>query len=131
MDDEELFDSWTRDYAMLGLRMDRVFPGTLDGWIGPPAWKDTVAEEAVPDARSLLAAADSLAERLTGMEYDDRRTAYLVRQVSALRAQAEMAGGTEIPFAEQARRFFDIEPRRQPESDFEAAHTRLNEALPR
>src|SRR5438270_11887537 len=115
MTDEQLFDSWTHDYALLGLRMDRVFPGTLDGWIGPPAWKDRVGQESTPEAASLLAEADSLGERLPGMEYDDRRSAYLTRQVAALRSQAEIAGGKEYSFAEQARCFFDIEPRRQPE----------------
>lgn len=130
MNDDELFDSWTRDYALLGLRMDRVFQGTVDSWIGPRAWKDEVAEGPAPEHESLLEKADSLAERLPSMGYDSRRTAYLARQVSALRTQAEIAAGADIPFAEQARRFYDIEPRRQPETRFEVAHARLEEALP-
>jgi hypothetical protein len=130
MADDQLFDSWTHDYALLGLRMDRVYPGTVDGWIGPPEWREMVLAEEIPEPRRLLRDAVSLEERLPNMGYEARREAYLARQIAALRTQAELATGAELPFAEQARRFFDIEPQRQPESNFEAAHAQLEEILP-
>lgn len=125
-----LFDPWTRDYAHLGLRLDRLAPGTVDAWIGPPAWRAAVAAEPPPAPTALHAAAAHLLETLPGMGYGAARTAYLARQVTALEAQARVLAGEAIPFAEQARRYFDIEPAREPEATFAAAHAALDALLP-
>src|SRR5690348_4157528 len=103
MAEDELFDPWTHDYALLGLRLDRIHPGTVDAWIGPPEWRESVLAEEAPEPERLLRDAWSLEERLPDMGYDSTRETYLTLQVAGLRAQAEIATGSEIPFAEQAR----------------------------
>jgi len=128
--DTHLFDPWTRDYVHLGLRLDRVAPGTVDAWIGPPAWRDAVAAEPAPPLGALRDAADLLLELLPTMGYTPDRAAYLSRQTTALHTQARLQAGERLPFAEQAALFFDIQPARVPEATFAAAHAELEALLP-
>ena len=46
------FDEWTRDYALLGLRLDRLAPGTVDAWTGPPAWAATSLDDGAQTQRA-------------------------------------------------------------------------------
>lgn len=71
--DERLFDGWTRDYARLGLRLDRLLPGTELAWLGPPAWRADVHAEPPPEAAALAAAAEDLLDRLPGIGYAPER----------------------------------------------------------
>lgn len=125
-----LFDAWTRDYAELGLRMDRLAPGTVDAWTGPPEWRTAVDEEAEPTAAGLRHDAERLLERLPTMGYAPAREEYLRRQVIALQAQARTLSGEVIALVEQAELYFDIRPQRIPEETFEAAHAELDALLP-
>jgi hypothetical protein len=59
-----------------------------------------------------------------------RRTAYLVRQVTALETTARLLEGDDIRLIEQARLFFDIEVERVPEDQFAKAHQELARILP-
>src|SRR5206468_2026015 len=59
MEESHLFDPWTRDYALLGLRMERLTPGTVDAWIGPA---ETLAA-AHAELGRLLPGSGSLAAR--------------------------------------------------------------------
>jgi hypothetical protein len=128
--DEALFDAWTRDYALLGLRMDRLASGTVDAWMGPPNWREAVNGEPQPTPDALRAAADDLLQRLPAMGYAPDRTSYLARQVRAMQAGARVLGGETMSLAEQAHLFFDIRPERVPEETFAAAHAELESALP-
>jgi hypothetical protein len=58
--DEALFDAWTRDYARLGLEMERHVPGTVAAWLGPPAWRVQVEAAPAMSAAALRDAADEL-----------------------------------------------------------------------
>ena len=128
--DAHLFDPWTRDYAHLGLRMERLAPGTVDAWIGPPEWRAAVEAEPAPTAEALRAGAEALLDLLPSMGYPAPRAAYLQRQVTALHAQARTLAGEEIGLVEQARLYFDIAVRRVPEDTFAAAHETLDQLLP-
>ncbi|MDB5057731.1 MAG: hypothetical protein JWO59_1203 [Chloroflexi bacterium] len=128
--DANLFDDWTHDYARLSLRLDRLTPGTVDAWTGPPAWREQILREPLPTAEALHAAASALLDRLPAVKYAPRRTAYLVRQVTALEASARLLEGEEIGLIEQARLFFDIEVERVPEDQFAKAHQEMARILP-
>jgi hypothetical protein len=129
-EDALLFDPWTREYGLLGLRLERLAPGIVDAWIGPAAWRAAVNADPTPAPADLQAAAARLATDLPGMGYGRTRTEYLRRQVTALEAQARVLAGEAIPFAEQARLYFDIQPERVPEDVFAAAHAELDAVLP-
>jgi hypothetical protein len=128
--DAHLFDPWTRDYAHLGLRMERLAPGTVDAWIGPLEWRASVDAEPAPTPGALRAGADALLELLPSMGYPPPRAAYLQRQVTALQAQSRTLAGEPIGLVEQARLYFDIAVRRVPEEIFAAAHATLDQLLP-
>jgi hypothetical protein len=130
MSDEQLFDDWTRDYALLGLRMDRLTPGTVDAWTGPAQWREEVGDEPEPTAQGLRQAADDLLARLPGMGYAADRSGYLERQALALQAQARLLEGEQLGLREQARLYFDIDPEPVDEEVFAAAHAELEQLLP-
>jgi hypothetical protein len=130
MEESHLFDPWTRDYALLGLRMERLAPGTVDAWIGPAAWKAAVDAEPAPTPASLRQEAQLLAEMLPSMEYTPDREGYLLRQVRALDTQARVLAGEPIPLVEQAQLYFDITPERTPEDTLAAAHAEMDRLLP-
>ena len=125
-----LFDPWTRDYALLGLRLERLAPGTVDAWIGPPSWRAAVEAEPLPSPVELRQAAELLAEMLPAMDYAPARTAYLGRQIRALGARTRVLAGETLPLIEQAELYFDIQPQRVPEETLAAAHAELERLLP-
>lgn len=128
--DAAYFDPWTRDYALLGLQLDRCLPGTVLAWLGPPAWRENVVSAPMPTPAALHDAADDLLNRLPGMGYSSVRAAYLARQVTALGTLARLAGGAALPLTEQAKRLLDIHLARTPEATLAAAHAELDALLP-
>src|SRR4051812_48170334 len=99
--DANLFDAWTRDYALLGLCMERLAPGTVDAWIGPQSWREAAEADTMPTPDDMRHAAADLLERLPGVGYQPQRQAYLEKQVQALEAQARVLGGEQMLFREQ------------------------------
>lgn len=124
------FDSWTRAYALLGLRLDRIVDGTVDAWTGPSGWRDQVHTEPIPSAPELKAEAERLLDALGGMRYDPHREEYLRRQVIGVRTVAAIANGERIPFREQIRLLYDVEPSPVPDSSFADAHRLIDDVLP-
>ena len=125
-----LFDEWTRDYALLSLRLDRLAPGTVDAWTGPAEWRDAVLREPEPSAPDLEHAATALLDRLPAMGYAQEREHYLRRQVAALQASTRLLQGETMSLTEQARVLFDLEVEMVPEDEFARAHEALARALP-
>jgi hypothetical protein len=122
---------WVRDYALLALRLDRQVTSTAGGTVlvyqGPREWSNQVeAEEPVPAGRL---AED--ADRLLGeLPFESPRAGYLAAQVRAMRAVARQLNGEELPLPDYARECLGVEADWVPESLFEAAHARLDAALP-
>ncbi|WP_188192988.1 hypothetical protein [Nonomuraea sp. SYSU D8015] len=119
---------WQRDYATLALRINRLvaesaLSGTLLIYKGPEEWDAQVRNE--PPATPGRLADD--AERLL----ESAPSPYLAAQVRAMRAVARHLDGERLPLAEYARECLGLEPRRVPESVFEAAHAELDAALPK
>jgi hypothetical protein len=125
-----LFDEWTRDYALLSLRMDRLAPGTVDAWTGPASWREAVSREPVPTPSTLRTAAADLLNRLPGCSYAPTRAAYLSRQVTALETSARLLKGDALDFAEQARLLFDINVRQVPEEQFASVLEEMDSLFP-
>ncbi len=125
-----LFDDWTRDYALLSLRLDRLAPGTVDAWTGPANWREAVLREPAPSAADLEHAATALLDSLPATGYAQARKDYLYRQVAALRASTRLLQGEIIGLTEQARVLFDLEVEMMPEDEFAHAHEALERALP-
>ncbi|HYF92620.1 MAG TPA: hypothetical protein VD969_10235 [Symbiobacteriaceae bacterium] len=125
-----LAQRWGQDYVRLALRIERLFPGFVDGYFGPPDLKAQVDAEGEPAAVGLLAQANTLAEHLDEQGFDPGRAAYLHKQVSAMELTCRKLAGEQVSLADEARLCFDIEPAWTPEGQFEEALAIYEEALP-
>lgn len=110
------------DYLGLGLRLGRHVDGLVDAYYGPPALKEQVDAEQLPEAKDLVADAERLLDGL-----DD---GWLRYQVVGLETVARKLAGEEIPYADEVERCYGIRPRHVPEEQFEAAHRALDDLLP-
>jgi hypothetical protein len=128
--DDRLFDDWTRDYAVLGLRLDRVVPGVVLAWLGPTAWSDAVRAENPVPPRALVEAADDLLSRLPRMGYPVARVRHLAGQAAALETVARLADGETVPYAEQVERLLGMRAHRAPEARLDAVVRDLDALLP-
>ena len=123
-------DDWLRAYSMLVLRVNRMVRASgvwsLD-YYGPASWRAGVETEPPTPAGSLVATAEEL---LDSLPFESRRSAYLAAQLRSLRALVHRASGAVIPLPELVRDCLGLEVAALPESLFEAAHARLDRALP-
>ncbi|MFC7330936.1 hypothetical protein [Marinactinospora rubrisoli] len=125
-------EEWVRDYALLALRLDRRVAGsggaTMLIYRGPDEWRAGVEAEEPPPAGRLTADADRLLDELP---FEAARARYLAAQVRAMRAVAGRLAGARPPLGEYARACLGVDVEWVAEEQFEAAHARLDAALPR
>jgi hypothetical protein len=117
-------------YLLLGLRLGKHVDGLVDGYFGPKALAAAVEAEEPTDAGDLLEEARTLLTEVEESDLDPQRRRWLSGQLEGLACVAEMAGGVDVPWAEAVRRCYGIEIQLTPEAQFEAAHERLDAALP-
>jgi hypothetical protein len=123
-------DRWGRDYIRLALRIEKLFPGFVDGYFGPPELKAEVEAEGTPEAAALLRQAAALAESLPLQGFDARRSAYLEKQMNGIQLTCRKLAGEQVSLQEEVRLSFDIEPVWTPEREFEEALALFEETLP-
>ena len=112
-------------YIELAFGLEGHLPGYIDGYFGPDEWK----REDKRSLQDLEQSAYSLAEEVGQLENLERRT-FLTAQVSAMQTSIRLLKGEAVPYAEEVRGLYDIDPLRVPESDFETAIAALGELLP-
>ena len=127
-------DELARRYLLLGLRLDRISPGFVDSYVGPPELAEIARGEPEPLAVELHAEAlalQDMAEALNGegLGGDHRRTWFL-GQLRAISAIARQAGGEEIAYLDFVEELFGIPIRPVPETELSAARERVDAALP-
>ncbi len=118
-----------RDYLLLGLRLGRHVEGLVDSYYGPPELATLAEQEGKVDPTRLAEDARSIAGRLDELD-DPQRVRWLAAQVEGLETTARKLAGEEIPYAEEVRRCYGVEPAVVDEDELRAAHRRLDEALP-
>jgi hypothetical protein len=114
-------DTWER-YLLLGLRLGRHVDGLVDAYFGPPELKERV------DAEPPLAASE-LAEEARALG-ECARTGWLRAQLHGCETTARRLDGDAIGWSDEVERCYGVRPQRTAESVYEAAHERLDEALP-
>lgn len=130
MADAPELDPLGRDFARLAFGIERHVPGFIDAWLGPEETRAALEPAMPPPPGSLVADARDLLERIAVMPLPESRRGYLTSQVVAILATARRLAGEEIPYREEVRLLFDVEPAATPERDFEAAITDLDRLLP-
>ena len=140
-------------YLALSLAMNRHIDGLVDAYYGPRSIADRVAaapvltpENLVAEARALLGAIDAgeplgdpdaesdpgrnRVESAPDAGRDATRRHFLRSQAIGLLTSARKIAGEPINYADEVESCYGVRPRRFAEEDFEAAHRRLEEAVP-
>ncbi len=123
-------DALSRAYVELAFGIERHIEGTVDAYLGPPEIRDAVVAGAMPTPADLLARANDLLDTVTTADLAPARADYLTAQVQALVTTCRRLTGEEIPYREEVRLCFDIEPEKVADSVYEEAIAALDDALP-
>jgi hypothetical protein len=117
--DDFAIDDVSRLFVTVALRLGQDIDDLIFGYHGPEALRADAVRLADP-----LAALDELDATIAGVA-DAARRHFLELQARALRTEARALAGEELPFREQVRLLFDVEPSWTDERVFEAALERL------
>ncbi|WP_026298840.1 hypothetical protein [Deinococcus aquatilis] len=112
-------------YIRLAHSLDAHLEGFVDGYGGPPEW----ADRTVRAPTELHAEAGALLDAVNAVEDADRR-AFLTVQVRAMHTLTRMLMGQKLPYAEEVRGLFDIDPVRADSRVLDGALAALDAALP-
>jgi hypothetical protein len=123
-------DDFGRDYACLAFGIERHVPGYIDAYLGPEDAKAALGPAETPPPDRLVADARQLLARVPALDAADSRKGYLTKQIVAMLTSARMVAGDAIPYRDEVRLLFDIDPTVTPEAIFDAAITDLERLLP-
>ncbi len=121
-------------YLELGLRMGRHIDGFVDAYYGPDALSQRVSAEPVAASDFLVASAGQLVVDLDAGIDDDildaSRRRWLRAQVTGMHTSARKMAGENITYVDEVEWCYGVRPTFRDESQFEAAHARLDAVLP-
>ncbi len=123
-------DAVSRAYVELAFGIERHIEGTVDAYFGPPELRDAALAAPIPPPDALLAQASDLLDTVTTADLAPSRADYLTAQVQALLTTCRKLTGEEIPYREEVRLCFDIEPGKVADAVYEEAIAALSDALP-
>lgn len=118
-------DSVARTYVKLAHEIDRHLPGYLDGYFGPEDWSRTEDMSLGEIEREQMV----LAREVSALGSSERR-AFLTAQVDAMGASVALLRGEAVPFRQEVKRLYGLEPEVVPTMEIEALQARLEDALP-
>jgi hypothetical protein len=125
-------DAFGREYARLSFAIERHVPGFIDAYLGPDDLRAALdpGPTGYPQAHALVTATRELLARIPMLDATEGRKGYLTKQVEAMLATARRVAGEELPYREEVRLLFDIEPVATPAGVYDAAIADLETLLP-
>ena len=126
-------DEFGREYARLSFAIERHVPGFIDAYLGPDDVRATLDPDdpvGAPPGHTIVAAARDLLAKIPSLDATEGRKGYLTKQVEAMRATARRVAGEVLPYREEVRLLFDIEPLATPEAVYDAVIADLDSLLP-
>jgi hypothetical protein len=99
-------DDTVRRYLQLAVALGERDPDSIDYYYGPPEWVADIRAHppALPEIKQ---AALDLSRQLQFS--NAQRRDFLIKQLNAIAARADLARGVHLSFEDQARLFFDLE----------------------
>lgn len=123
-------DPISEAYVAIGFGIERHCEGFVDAYFGPAQIKEQALSGDAPSLGALAERIAALRSELAASDYPQRRKAYLQAQLTGIATSVRALGGEDLPYREQVRGCFDIEPAFTPEERFDDAIERLDELLP-
>ena len=117
-------------FATLALRLDRVQPGLVDSWWGPPELAAKVTAEPVLDPRRLADDAAVLLHALARHELEPARHRSLAGRATALRSVALRLSGERRSWLDDVEATYAVRPEAAGTARFQQAHDQLAAVLP-
>ncbi|GGM07906.1 hypothetical protein [Deinococcus aerophilus] len=112
-------------YIRLAHAIDAHSEGFIDGYGGPSEWADRTRR----DPAALQAEAQELQADVSGVA-DDARREFLRVQVSAMHTMTRLIAGEALPYTQEVRGLYDIDPVRADPTELDAALDALETAVP-
>lgn len=112
-------------YIRLAFAIEQHFPGYIDAYFGPEELRSSQKRPLT----ELVAEADELLRAVQGIEPLERRR-WLGRQVESMQATLALLQGETMPYRQEVRRVYDIDPIQIPEARFDEAIVALDQLLP-
>ena len=123
-------DPVAQEYVDLAFGIERHMPGYIDGYFGPPALKDRALTGDRPEPAALREQAEAMIERIGAADLPVQRRGFLLAQARAMLVTCRTLTGEALPYADEVRGLFDVEPAATPERTFEAAAAELDALIP-
>jgi hypothetical protein len=121
-------------YLELGLALGRHVDGLVDAYYGPAELQARVDQQPVRPADAVAAQAREVIADLDGgggeTELDANRRRWLRAQLVGLETTAEKLAGVGISYIDEVERCYGVRPSFIDESEFEAAHQKLDAVVP-
>lgn len=128
-----MLDSVAADYVHLALAVDARYPGYVDAYYGPTAWR----REAQAKQPSLPALQDGIDAALAKLQtvpeqpgMSGLRRHFLLRQLQSMRAYLGDQTGEVLDFDAESKALYDAVAPHHQAADFQPALERLNRLLP-
>jgi hypothetical protein len=123
-------DPMSEEYVRLAFRIERLVPGFVDAYHGPPEVKAAALAGDAPDPRRLQEEIKGLLLRIADADLPTSRIGYLGSQLGAMLAICRRLAGEDIPYADEVRHLFDVQATRTPDAELDAAIAKLEDVLP-
>jgi hypothetical protein len=118
-------------YVRLGLAIDRLLPGYVDAYYGPPELRVAVEAGEAPSPADLEALADSLEESLAaGSTLAPGRREFLAAELGAMRTTLRILRGDPPDIVDEVHGLYGVRPQWVDEALFRDAHDALDRLLP-
>ncbi|MBV6451488.1 MAG: hypothetical protein MHPDNHAH_02230 [Anaerolineales bacterium] len=119
-------------YVRLALAINEHQPGYVDSYFGPGEWEQQASQDGKIPLPELNSRVDQLANDLSrATDWDAQRKDFLERQISAMKMSLRLLADETVPFVEEARGLYDIQPTWKDEADFMEFQKWLDESLPK
>lgn len=118
-------------YVRLAFMIDRLFPGYIDAYCGPPELRSEALSGEKPSLEVLRESASSLRQSIVedNTLTPDRR-AFLKEELRAMCTTIEILAGNGLSIVDEVELLYGLKAEWVDESVFEGAHSTLEEVLP-
>lgn len=122
-------DPISRSYLRLAFHINRLVPGFIDAYFGPPEWQAEAETEGDLAPAGLQRDAEELLRNVASIS-DDLRREWLTKQVTAMITTLRRVQGETLPFEQELRLVYDIQPQWTDEQVFSDALRVIADLLP-